>query len=32
MGHFLALALLWITRDIGGKYGWSVLFPDKYVH
>ena len=28
--HFLTLALLWITRDLGGNYGWSYLFEEKY--
>ena len=30
IGHFLALAILWITREMGGMYGWSALFPQKY--
>ncbi len=30
MGHFLLLALLWITRDLGGIGGWSSLFKYKY--
>lgn len=31
MGHFLLLAVLWITRDLGGVGGWGSLFPPKYV-
>ena len=27
--HFLALAILWITRDFGGNYGWAHAFKDK---
>ena len=26
MGHFIILALLWVTRDLGGEYGWGHLF------
>lgn len=29
--HFLALALLWITRDFGGSYGWAHVFKDKFI-
>ncbi|XP_077866327.1 solute carrier family 13 member 2-like [Saccoglossus kowalevskii] len=28
--HFVMLALLWMTREMGG-YGWGNLFPDGYV-
>ena len=28
-GHFVLLALLWITRNPGGAGGWSSLFPPK---
>ncbi|XP_060600137.1 Na(+)/citrate cotransporter-like isoform X3 [Ruditapes philippinarum] len=31
MGHFIVLALLWITRDMGGEYGWGSLFQQGYV-
>lgn len=31
MGHFLLLAILWITRDMGGQYGWGKLFEKGYV-
>lgn len=30
-GHFILLALLWITRDLGGVGGWGSIFKDKYV-
>lgn len=29
--HFLALAILWITRDFGGNYGWAHTFKDKFI-
>ncbi|XP_045170886.2 Na(+)/citrate cotransporter-like [Mercenaria mercenaria] len=31
MGHFIVLAILWITRDMGGEYGWGSLFQKGYV-
>ncbi|XP_033747142.1 solute carrier family 13 member 2-like [Pecten maximus] len=27
IGHLLVLAVLWITRDLGGSGGWGFLFP-----
>jgi len=27
--HLVVIVLLWITRDMGGSYGWSTLFKDK---
>lgn len=29
--HFILLAVLWITRDLGGVGGWGDIFPEKYV-
>ena len=26
IGHFIVLAILWITRDMGGAVGWGMLF------
>ncbi|OWF50269.1 solute carrier family 13 member 2-like [Mizuhopecten yessoensis] len=31
MAHFLLLAILWISRDLGGVGGWGDLFPEKTV-
>ncbi|XP_053382205.1 Na(+)/citrate cotransporter-like isoform X2 [Mercenaria mercenaria] len=31
MFHLVAIALLWITRDMGGSSGWSGLFKDKFI-
>lgn len=31
IGHFTSLAVLWITRDLGGSGGWGDLFPPKTV-
>lgn len=31
MAHFLCLAILWITRDLGGEFGWGMIFKDKYI-
>lgn len=31
MGHFIVLALLWLTRDMGGEYGWGSVFEKGYV-
>ncbi|KAL5015789.1 hypothetical protein ScPMuIL_005378 [Solemya velum] len=30
LGHFLLLALLWITRDLGGVGGWGDMFTAKF--
>jgi hypothetical protein len=27
IGHFLLLAILWITIDLGGVGGWGDIFP-----
>ncbi|XP_062610504.1 Na(+)/citrate cotransporter-like isoform X1 [Saccostrea cucullata] len=29
--HFVMLALLWVTRDLGGVGGWGDIFPEKTV-
>ena len=29
--HLVVIVILWITRDMGGSYGWSTLFKDKLV-
>lgn len=31
IAHFVILAVLWITRDLGGAGGWGRIFPPKYV-
>ncbi|WAR01094.1 S13A2-like protein [Mya arenaria] len=31
LGHFIILAILWVTRDMGGEYGWGKLFKEGYV-
>ncbi|CAG2225383.1 SLC13A2_3_5 [Mytilus edulis] len=31
IGHFFILAVLWITRDLGGAGGWGDIFPPKTV-
>lgn len=31
LGHFIALAVLWITRDLGGEYGWGTIFKKGFV-
>ncbi|XP_069135068.1 solute carrier family 13 member 2-like isoform X2 [Argopecten irradians] len=31
IGHLLVLAVLWITRDLGGSGGWGFLFPNGLV-
>ncbi|XP_060071029.1 Na(+)/citrate cotransporter-like [Ylistrum balloti] len=31
IGHFVAMSLLWITRDLGGVGGWKNVFPEKTV-
>ncbi|CAC5376303.1 SLC13A2_3_5 [Mytilus coruscus] len=31
IGHFIILAVLWITRDLGGAGGWGDIFPPKTV-
>ncbi|XP_052800974.1 solute carrier family 13 member 2-like [Mya arenaria] len=31
MAHFIVLAILWVTRDLGGEYGWGKLFKQGYV-
>lgn len=31
IAHFVILALLWITRDLGGAGGWGRIFPPKTV-
>ncbi|KAL4223442.1 hypothetical protein ACF0H5_016913 [Mactra antiquata] len=30
-GHFITLAVLWITRDMGGEFGWGSWFKKGYV-
>lgn len=27
--HFVAIVALWVTRDMGGAFGWAHLFKDK---
>lgn len=29
--HLVAIAILWITRDMGGTFGWAYLFKDKFI-
>lgn len=31
IGHFVLLAVLWITRDLGGEYGWGHVFKKSFV-
>lgn len=31
LAHLVAMALLWVTLDKGGTYGWSRLFKDKFI-
>lgn len=31
IGHFVLLAVLWITRDLGGSGGWGDIFPPRTV-
>lgn len=31
IGHFVVLAVLWVTRDMGGEYGWGSLFTKGFV-
>lgn len=29
--HLLLIVLLWITRDVGGSFGWASLFKNKFI-
>ncbi|KAH3887590.1 hypothetical protein DPMN_011608 [Dreissena polymorpha] len=29
--HFVVLAVLWVTRDLGGEYGWGHIFKKGFV-